>query len=173
MLQNPHIQKEIIILFISEIITKENIMRYVILIVFLVITTNEKLSAKIILVPYEALSIQEGIEMAGESDTVLVDDGYYFENINFLGKHITVASKFIIDGDKDHICNTTIDGSRPQDEQFGSVVRFLAGEDSNSVLTGFTVTGGKGTSIKWKQVWYRCGGGILILESGAKIEFNL
>ncbi|MBK6966234.1 MAG: hypothetical protein IPH20_20500 [Bacteroidales bacterium] len=42
---------------------------------------------------------------------MLVDPGTYYENINFLGKKpLMVASRFIVDGDTNHISNTIING---------------------------------------------------------------
>ena len=57
------------------------------------------LNGQIIHVPGDQPTIQEGISTANNGDTILVDQGTYYENINFLGKSITVASKFLMDGD--------------------------------------------------------------------------
>ena len=66
---------------------------------------------QIINVPNDQPNIQAGINAATDGDTVLVENGTYYENIRFMGKAITVASRFLIDGDEDHIDNTIIDGS--------------------------------------------------------------
>ena len=58
------------------------------------------LQAGIIYVPNDTTSIQGGIYLASDGDTVLVAEDTYYENINFRGKAITVASEFIMDGDK-------------------------------------------------------------------------
>ena len=129
--------------------------------------------AGIVRVPEDQPTIQAGINAALDSDTVLVADNTYFENIYFRGKAITVASYFILDADTNHINNTIINGSQPSHPDSGSVVYFISGEDTASVLSGFTITGGTGTL--WTFPGFgpeRDGGGIYILNSGAKIENN-
>ena len=62
------------------------------------------LQAQIIHVPGDYTTIQQGIEAANPGDTVLVNDGIYYEQINFLGKKpLMVASQFLMDGDTSHI----------------------------------------------------------------------
>ncbi len=124
-------------------------------------------------VPEDQPTIQSAIDSSGDGGLVLVAEGTYYENINFKGKKITVASHYYLDGDTSHITNTIINGSQPSNPDSGSVVYFVSGEDTTSVLTGFTITGGTGTSIiAWTGARGILGGGILILWSGAKIENN-
>ncbi|MCH8010394.1 MAG: VCBS repeat-containing protein [Candidatus Marinimicrobia bacterium] len=78
-------------------------------------------------------SIQSAISSAGEGHTVLVSPGTYVENINFDGKAIEVRS---LEGSE----TTIIDGN-----QNGSVVMFESGEDSTTILEGFTIQNGSGT----------------------------
>ena len=118
-------------------------MKTLILIFVLLVTTC--LYSTIINVPGDQPTIQDGIVAAVDTDTVLVADGTYFENIDFIGKAITVASNFLIDADESHIQNTIINGSQPTNPDFGSCAVFLSGEGINSVLTGFTLTEGTGT----------------------------
>ena len=66
--------------------------------------------------------------MAG--DEIIVAQGTYFETIDFLGKAITLRSA---DGPQ----LTIIDGSGA-----GSVVQCVTGEGFDTVLDGFTITGG-------------------------------
>jgi len=127
-------------------------------------------------VPDDYATIQEAIDAAHDGDVVLVDEGTYYENINFKGKAITVASHFYLDGDTSHISKTIIDGSQNTNPDSGSVVYFISGEDSNSVLKGFTITSGTGTKFnlthKGETYYGKAGGGILCWYSGARIIRN-
>jgi len=128
------------------------------------------LLANTIRVPQDQSSIQEGISAAVNGDTVLVADSTYYENINFMGKAITVASNYILDGDTNHINSTIINGSQPVNPNAASVVTFESGEDTTSVLCGFTITAGMG---KWYSTYSaRVGGGIYCYNSGCKIVAN-
>jgi hypothetical protein len=127
-------------------------------------------SAQIIHVPGDQPSIQAGINAAATGDTILVDTGTYYENINFWGKAILVASNFIIDGDTNHINNTIINGSQPNNPDYASVVAFTTGEDTTSILSGFTITGG--TGLFDASIPARIGGGIVCINAGANIIHN-
>ena len=110
--------------------------------ILLILLFSTSLQASIINVPVDQPSIQAGINAASTGDTVLVAESVYYENINFMGKAITVASHFLIDGDTTHIDSTIIDGSLPSHPDTGSVVLFVSGEDTNSILMGFSITNG-------------------------------
>jgi enterochelin esterase family protein len=122
-------------------------------------------------VPADYTTIQAAIYAATNGDIVLVAEDTYYENIKFKGKAITVASHFLIDGDSTHIESTIIDGSQPSHPDSGSVVSFVNGEDTTSVLYGFTITAGIGTHTP--QFSDRSGGGIYLYTSGAKICNNI
>ena len=109
-------------------------------------------------VPGDYPTIQAGINVASNGDTVLVQHGTYVENISFYGKNITVGSLFLTTQDTTYISQTIIDGNHS-----GSVVTFVNGEDSTSILTGFTITNGRAHS----------GGGINCLEYSSPYLSNL
>ena len=130
-------------------------------------------NAQIIHVPGDYSTIQAAINAAYGGDTVLVEEGSYLENINFTGKAITLASWFILDGDTAHISKTIIDGSQSNHPDTASVVSMVSGEDTTSVLSGFTIRGGEGTYTIFKEIPYLTGGGVNILHSGGKIVQNI
>ena len=114
--------------------------------------------------------IQAAIVDANNGDIIVVSPGTYQENIDFLGKSITVCS--MNPDDPCVVAATIIDGSSPADTNFASVVTFKNAEDNNSVLSGFTITGGTGSwlVVSWENngpLWNRCGGGAVCYNMSA------
>ncbi|OGC81370.1 MAG: hypothetical protein A2W07_06410 [candidate division Zixibacteria bacterium RBG_16_43_9] len=115
--------------------------------------------AKIYQVPSAFIAtIQGGINVAKDGDTVLVMPGTYYENINFKGKNILLTSNFIFGQDTNAIHNTIIDG-----KDTASVVIFNSKEGPSSIILGFTVRHG----------WNSAGGGILCYDSSPRITYNI
>ena len=113
------------------------------LLIALFILCSSRTQAQILQVPSgQYSSIQSAINNANNYDTVIVLPGIYQENIDFLGKAVTVRS--VDPNDADIVAATVIDGSNPSDPNFGSVVTFKNSEDGNSVLSGFTIQNGTG-----------------------------
>ncbi len=106
-------------------------------------------------------TIQEGIDNSVNGDTVLVYPGTYYENINYYGNNITVASLYITTQADSFIHQTIIDGN-----QNGSVVTLDSGEDSTAILCGFTIVNGTGTMDLFNQL---CGGGVFCKNSSPYI----
>jgi hypothetical protein len=88
-------------------------------------------------VPDNFASIQAGIDGIPEGDTLVVREDAYYENLDFNGHNIVLASLFLLDGDPAHVENTVIDGS-----QSGTVITLSSGEDSTAQIVGFTVQNG-------------------------------
>ncbi|MCK4695533.1 MAG: hypothetical protein KAT74_07210, partial [Candidatus Cloacimonetes bacterium] len=102
-----------------------------------IILLNFSLISTIINIPADQPTIQQGIDVSVDGDTVLVQPGTYVENINYNGKNITVSSLFLTTQDTTYISQTLIDGN-----QNGSVVTFESEEDTTAVLCGFIITNG-------------------------------
>lgn len=124
-------------------------------------------NASIIDVPSYQPTIQAGINIAANGDTVLVQPGTYFENINYIGKNITVASLFFTTQDSIYIDQTIIDGN-----QNGSVITYTNAENSTAVLTGFSIIHGNGTYCNPASLGnFNWGGGIFCLDSDPTLSY--
>ncbi len=127
-------------------------------------------SGRIIYIPSPSLAtIQGGINYAVDGDTVLVNSGTYYENIDFKGKKIVVASWYLLDSDSSQISSTVIDGQYPRNPDSASVVRFVGNEDTSAILKGFTLRNGTGINIPG----YSYGGGIYCYSSSPQITDNI
>ncbi|MBN2373102.1 S8 family serine peptidase [bacterium] len=99
-------------------------------------------------------SIQSAINAAYEGCYIVVHKGIYFENLNFLGKAITISGSD--PGNNTVTANTIIDGSGAD-----TVVTFENNEAEDSVLCGVTLQ--NGSSIY--------GGGIYCYNSSPAISY--
>jgi hypothetical protein len=118
---------------------------------FLFLCTSSSLHANIIHVPGDQSTIQAGINVASNGDTVLVMDGTYAgsgnRDITFLGKTIVVMSE---NGPEETIIDCEGSETKPH-----RGFHFHNGEGYGSVVKGFTITSG----------WADIGGGMLIDNS--------
>ncbi|MDD3284742.1 MAG: FlgD immunoglobulin-like domain containing protein [Patescibacteria group bacterium] len=91
-------------------------------------------------VPTQFPTIQSAIYAASVGDTVLVDEGIYYEKLNFWGTGITVMSNFGINHNESSIQNTVISGIGGLAE---SIIRFYPGTQyQNDTLLGFRIING-------------------------------
>lgn len=106
-------------------------------------------------VPDEYPKIQDAINAADEGDIIIVRDGIYNENINFIGKNIWVRSQ-------NGSANCTIDGGLTE-----TVVAIESGENRDAILEGFRIRNGR------SQARTKDGGGIRIISSSPVIRNNI
>jgi len=113
-------------------------------------------------VPDDFPKIQDAISSTSVvgGDTIIVRPGTYVENIDFLGKAVTLKSESGPDV-------TVINGN-----QAGSVVTFSNGEELDSVLDGFSLTNGTGTYSSSPYAGYY-GGGVYCEEASPHIRDNI
>ena len=126
-------------------------MRQVMALVTLFLVFPGAAFSDVLYVPDDHLSIQDAINSAAGGDQIFVRSGTYVENIDFLGKEITVESE---SGPQ----STMIDGNAA-----GSVVTFDDGEGALSVLMGFTIRNGRAAA----------GGGIYCAGSSPTLTNNI
>lgn len=87
-------------------------------------------------VPDDFSSIQDAIDSSSSSDTILVANGIYYENL-IIDKNIIITSNYLLNRDPSIIDSTIIDGNL-----FGRIVTFAGSVDSTSQLRGFTLKRG-------------------------------
>jgi len=114
--------------------------------------------ADIIHVPDDYATIQGAIDASLDGYEIIVAEGEYLEKINLKGKAITLRSSDPLDAEV--VANTIINGSSS-----GSVVTCSSGEGPDTIIDGFSITGGTGT--KWS--YYLCGGGMYNDNSSATV----
>jgi hypothetical protein len=106
-------------------------------------------------------SIQTAIDNAAYGNEILVAPGTYFETINLLGKAIWLHSS---DGPE----VTSIAANGPIEAN--TAVTCNSGEGPDTVLGGFTITGGTGTLIEiLPDVFIEVGGGMLNDDSSPTV----
>ena len=108
---------------------------------------------------YPFSKIQRAIDSASNNLEIIVTQGTYYENIDFLNKITTVRS---IQPKDPNIVKTTIINANKS----GPVVSFRNDKANGSVLSGFTITGGRGYFFPN----YTLGGGIFIENCNPTIK---
>lgn len=121
-----------------------------------ILTPQRDCTARILHVPDNFESIQIAIDSCQERDTVIVSPGNYFENLIISDNSITLASLFLITGDREFIDSTIIDGG----ENGQSVLNIRNSQGRESLISGLTITNGISDY----------GGGIYIRHSAPRLE---
>ena len=134
-------------------------------------------------VPEQYATIQAAIDVVSDGDRIVVAPGIYEENIDFSGTNFILTSQ---DPNNPEIVGSTIlkpgltviaEGPRGSIvyKPSGPVVQFTSGEIPDAVLTGFTITGGKGIAKVHEdnggEEFY--GGGIYCVGASPSIVGNM
>ncbi|MGE4620117.1 MAG: right-handed parallel beta-helix repeat-containing protein [Planctomycetota bacterium] len=127
------------------------------------VSCSVQVDAAELLVPEEFTTIQSAIEAAQPLDQIVVSPGTYVENLDFLGKSISLLSS---DGPD----FTIIDGSAlTRGPEEGSTIVFATDESPLAILNGFTIQGGSGKTVTDLTGTFSRGGGIRIQNSSPTI----
>ncbi len=101
-------------------------------------------------------SLQTAIDNAGlEGDEIVVAPGTYFETIDFIGKAVWLHSS---DGPE----VTVISANGPDGAD--SAVTCASGEGDDTILEGFTLTDGTGTTVVFLGSAFEAGGGMVNMD---------
>ena len=114
------------------------------------------------LVPGSFSTITEAVNASSDGDVIYVYPGVYSENIRVGGKAVSIIST-------EGPTATVIDGStQTLGAAYGSTINVIDGEGSDTVIRGFTVTGGVGSQVAAPGFYF--GGGILCFRSAPTIS---
>jgi len=105
-------------------------------------------------------SVQSAVNAAADQDTILIHPGTYYENIEIIGRNLSIGSLELTTADSSYITQTVIDAN-----QSGSC--FSITEDSEITLQGLYLTNGTGTpSPNWGD---EKGGAVFVFYSRLNI----
>ena len=133
----------------------------------------------VINVPSDYSTIQAGIDASADGDTILVDQGDYYENL-YLDKEILLGSNAIYDdlGNlwelNQNIVNTVVYGYDPVTGVGGSCIDIVH-ENIQPIIKGFTFTQGRGSAVSEVSCGPDnkiSGGAIMIFRAYPTINYN-
>jgi hypothetical protein len=108
-------------------------------------------------------TIQNAINIANLTDTIVVENGTYMENVEINGKNLSLASNYLFSNDTLDIQNTIIDGDS------ASTAVLFGFCDSATTIMGFTIRFGRGRQYYGEHL----GGGIYSFQSDVDIISNI
>ena len=115
-------------------------------------------------------TIQAGISASADGDVIIVSEGVYLgpgnRDLDFEGRRITVRSPDPLDA---VVVKSTIINCQGEYSQSHRGLRFGSGEDNNSILAGFTITGGYAPSEQVDGESLSLGGAIFCENSSPVI----
>ncbi|MBU1707668.1 DUF1565 domain-containing protein [bacterium] len=124
----------------------------------------------LIQVPQTHQTITGAIDASSQGDTILVQPGTYSEQLRLPSHDIVLVSDFFLSGDSSALYNTIIDASDWIDEDTASTVVIINGSTRETIVSGFTITGGYGTLVGEEVT---IGGGFYIRDSNSVISSNI
>ena len=104
-------------------------------------------------------SIQKGIQLATDGDTVIVEPGTYSTNNAIYDKNIILGSRYLTTGDTSFISNTIIDGGGE-----GCPLMIYGNVNDSCRVTGLTIQNGTTGCV------YGQGGGVYIEGSNPRLD---
>jgi predicted outer membrane repeat protein len=97
------------------------------------------INASIIHVPADYATIQAGIDISDDGDTVLVERGTYIGLLTFNAHNITLASNYLLSHDTSDVSATVISGWGIEAD---TVILINHNENNSATLCGFRITDG-------------------------------
>jgi len=104
-------------------------------------------------------NIQDAINASSHGDTIIVYPGTYYENINYMGRNVTIGSFELTTGNSAYRDSTIIDGNYN-----GSCINLVSNENNASIF-GFTIQHGSGRPFPSSGATLTAGGGICVINA--------
>lgn len=118
-----------------EHIFKSYVMRKAFFIGMIILSSILPVNGKLVIIPEDFDHIPLAINSLSDGDTIILNEGIYYENLDFKGKSLILASQYFLDRDTTHISKTIIDGSNNE-----SVIKIT--NDEKVQIIGLSIRNG-------------------------------